>query len=417
MKTTQFLLLTCASLLISSNVVADDARHSETIKQPSIEINLDVLPNSAKSNPTYNNSPFADQVLDKDYKKPEGAKKPIKHKHKKQKKPAAVTTVKPNKTGTAPEVKIVADKPPVQPVPAPLPVAPAIPAMPEAAKPAPKVEKPIISPASSNIPLAIAPEKPLTPPTPILPKIEDLPVAPSTPTPAPTTETKPTSTSITGQFSSFFGSKKTDATPTPPPAPAPIPAPAKPQADIVLPPVLNPPSALPPLPATNALPTPPAPKAAEPAPTPPLPALPPITKTDIETKPLPALPAKVATATPVVPALPTIPEADTSASTADLRITYNETETDVPLSITPKLDAIADQLNKNKTARVTITAYASGTETSGVYPKRVSLARGIAVRNYLTGNKNIDVERVNVKALGNKNDTPPYDRVDISITK
>jgi len=408
MKTTQFLLLTCASMIISSNVFADDARHSETIKQPSIEINLDVLPNSAKSNPSYNNSPFADQVLDKDYKKPEGIKKPIKHKHKKPKKAIAVTAVKPNKTGTAPEVKIVADKPAVQ----------SIPAMPEAVNPAPKVEKTAVSPASNNAPLAIAPEKPLTRPTPILPKIEDLPVPPNSnptpklPSPAPVLPPvsdakpveKPVSTSIVGQFSSFFGSKKTDAAPTTPPTPVPAP-------------LLNPPSALPPLPAVNALPIPPAPKAAEPAPIPP-PALPPITKADIEAKPLPALPAKVTAAAPVVPALQPLPAAsDVPAGNADLRITYNETETDVPLSITAKLDAIADQLNKNKTARVTITAYASGTETSGVYPKRVSLARGIAVRNYLTGNKNIDVERVNVKALGNKNDTPPYDRVDISIVK
>ena len=62
-------------------------------------------------------------------------------------------------------------------------------------------------------------------------------------------------------------------------------------------------------------------------------------------------------------------------------------------------------------------AYASGGEASGIYPKRVSLARGIAVRNYLTTTKGVDIERVNVKALGNKSEDGPADRVDVFIIK
>jgi hypothetical protein len=67
---------------------------------------------------------------------------------------------------------------------------------------------------------------------------------------------------------------------------------------------------------------------------------------------------------------------------------FNESETDVPLGSTGKLDALA------------------------------ALARGIAVRNYLTSTKGIDIERVNVKALGNKNaDGGPGDRVDLFVLK
>jgi hypothetical protein len=67
--------------------------------------------------------------------------------------------------------------------------------------------------------------------------------------------------------------------------------------------------------------------------------------------------------------------------------------------------------------RVTVMAYAGGPEGSGIYPKRVALARGIAVRNYLTSTKGIDIDRVNVKALGNKNEGGPGDRVDLFLLK
>ena len=218
-------------------------------------------------------------------------------------------------------------------------------------------------------------------------------------------EVKEENSSVLGKISGIITDKKSDNVAVPP-LPSPVSAPARPQVDAL--PALNPPSAVPPLPKIDALPVPPAPPSKTSITTPP--ALPPIAKTDIETKQLPNI------APPALPA-PSAATGGATTNSVDLRIVYNDTETDVPLSMTAKLDEIAEQLNKNKSARVTITAYASGTESSGVYPKRVSLARGIAVRNYLTGSKNIEIDRVNVKALGNKNDAPPYDRVDININK
>jgi outer membrane protein OmpA-like peptidoglycan-associated protein len=99
-------------------------------------------------------------------------------------------------------------------------------------------------------------------------------------------------------------------------------------------------------------------------------------------------------------------------------IQFNESETDVPLASTGQLDTLAKRLTDNPALRVNIMAYAGGPETTGIYPKRVSLARGIAVRNYLTGNKGIDIERVNVKAMGNKNEgNGPGERVDVFVLK
>jgi outer membrane protein OmpA-like peptidoglycan-associated protein len=120
---------------------------------------------------------------------------------------------------------------------------------------------------------------------------------------------------------------------------------------------------------------------------------------------------------PAAPAVSAAPVTDTSGEAPALRIPFNESETDIPLGINDKIDHVADALNKDPALRVTILAYASGPESSGIYPKRVALARGIAVRNYLTTNKSVDIERVNVKALGNKNAGGPPDRVDIMLSK
>jgi outer membrane protein OmpA-like peptidoglycan-associated protein len=139
---------------------------------------------------------------------------------------------------------------------------------------------------------------------------------------------------------------------------------------------------------------------------------------------VPALPTPPASA-PLAPAAPVATPAAVSPTPSAahgpapaLRILFSETETDIPLTINAQLDALAHTLTSNPTSRITIMAYASGPEQSGIYPKRVALARGIAVRNYLTTNKGIDIERVNVKAMGNKNDEGgPADRVDVFVLK
>lgn len=126
--------------------------------------------------------------------------------------------------------------------------------------------------------------------------------------------------------------------------------------------------------------------------------------------PVAAVAPSPAPAAAVTPALPV-------AGAPTLRIEFNENSTDMPLTSAGPLDVLAKNLVENPKARVTILAYASGPETSGIYPKRVSLARGISIRNYLTTNKGIDIERVNVKALGNKNEGGPGDRVDLYVEK
>ena len=123
-----------------------------------------------------------------------------------------------------------------------------------------------------------------------------------------------------------------------------------------------------------------------------------------------------------MPPLPASPSTAKSvpagnAAAPDLQIVFGTNETDVPLNQTGKLDEIAMKLIKNPDLRASIIAYASGADAISIYPKRVSLARGIAVRDYLTTARNIDVERVTVKALGNKSEAGPADRVDLFLIK
>jgi outer membrane protein OmpA-like peptidoglycan-associated protein len=137
----------------------------------------------------------------------------------------------------------------------------------------------------------------------------------------------------------------------------------------------------------------------------------------------PAAAEAVSTSSPSVIAHPTIagaatPDGVAPGTSPDLAIIFNESETDIPLASTAQLDGVAKTLLANPTQRVILVAYASGPETTGIYPKRVSLARGIAVRNYLTTTRNVDIERVDVKAQGNKNEgNGPGDRVDLFIVK
>lgn len=162
---------------------------------------------------------------------------------------------------------------------------------------------------------------------------------------------------------------------------------------------------------------PPLSGAAKPATPPSAGGLPSITElpgTSAKELPLPSANAQVSkpasASEDIVPAVaPTAPP--------DLRISFNETQTDVPLTSYASLDTLAQTLTQNPNARVSVLAYAGGPDSAGVYPKRVSLARGIAVRNYLTTNKGIDIERVHIKALGNKNAGGPEDRVDLFIVK
>jgi|GEM_PF-1027017 len=476
-----FLLLACTALTgfaATSAIAYDD--YADRNRLPSVELNLGTLDNLHSQPTTQKNSasPFGSatpppQHIQSEQKEPK--KTSAKHKKQVNKNKKIVK----NKADTTPEIKVTAEHPEPSPILVQVPTPPPAPVA--VIKKAPEPVKPKIIPKIEPLPPVVKHTPPPVQtviPAPLPPKLEIKPQpAPSKSEESPSFS-KQFQTFIEGEERANeampmkapkFEAPKLEApiekpieqpvitkTITPPPIP-------QPQEKLApLPPEVKPVPEIDPLKLTDSIPALPAKEAiketpkAIPAPLPLPPQMPqkPDIKTDIKTEAIPDLPAlptlpempsapptlppvalPAATLAPALapavklpepevkkateaqitpPALPEAPQAATSKTVADLQIVFKETETDVPISIAPKLDELAKKIGKN---RVNIAAYAGGPETSGVYPKRVALARGIAVRNYLVSKGNIDVENINVKALGNKNEGGPSDRVDLFIAK
>ena len=77
---------------------------------------------------------------------------------------------------------------------------------------------------------------------------------------------------------------------------------------------------------------------------------------------------------------------------------------------------ILPDLQKDKDARIEILSFASAENGNDSTARRVSLARALAVRDYLKGAK-IDVSRMEVRALASKGDEKPSDKIDIVLMK
>lgn len=120
------------------------------------------------------------------------------------------------------------------------------------------------------------------------------------------------------------------------------------------------------------------------------------------------------TTTPAAPAEGTTPPATGSAALpADAtRLLYTGESDDVPADATAKLDTIAQDMLANQDKRIQVLSYAAGTEDTESKARRKSLARGLAIRSYLM-KAGVPSTRIDVRALGNKAEGGPADRVDI----
>ncbi len=61
-------------------------------------------------------------------------------------------------------------------------------------------------------------------------------------------------------------------------------------------------------------------------------------------------------------------------------------------------------------------AYAGGDNDNASQARRLSLSRALAVRSYLI-EQGVRSTRIDVRALGNKTDVEPADRVDLILSK
>jgi outer membrane protein OmpA-like peptidoglycan-associated protein len=194
------------------------------------------------------------------------------------------------------------------------------------------------------------------------------------------------------------------------PAPAPVAPPAPP------------PVAAAPMPAPAPPPAPPAmasaPPPAVPAPPPAVPAPPPVVSVAPPKLPKPPksepMPLKAAPEPPRQTAsLP--PSGGAIAPGREFRLSFDSGEAAIRDAAKQTLDGLAGSLKSDSSLRLQLMAYAGGDSQTASQARRLSLSRGLAVRKYLI-DKGISSTRIDVRALGNKFESGPSDRVDVVVT-
>ncbi len=98
------------------------------------------------------------------------------------------------------------------------------------------------------------------------------------------------------------------------------------------------------------------------------------------------------------------------------RIIFQEGDVRLPEASKSDLATIASAVANNEDLRVQLMAYAGGEDLSSSKARRVSLSRALAVRSYLI-EQGIRSTRIDVRALGDKTDEQPVNRVDVDITE
>ena len=99
-----------------------------------------------------------------------------------------------------------------------------------------------------------------------------------------------------------------------------------------------------------------------------------------------------------------------------LQIIYNQPVADIPTASEDDLAAIASAIKANDNYRIQLMAYAGDNNLSSSKARRLSLSRALSVRSYFIG-QGVRSTRIDVRALGDKTDEKPVNRVDINITE
>ena len=97
-----------------------------------------------------------------------------------------------------------------------------------------------------------------------------------------------------------------------------------------------------------------------------------------------------------------------------LRIAFDLDSANLPEAAKADLKALATRLVKEENLRVQLLAYASSTEQGASQARRLSLSRALAVRSYLI-EQGVSSTRMDVRALGDKSEETPADRVDLVL--
>ena len=95
-----------------------------------------------------------------------------------------------------------------------------------------------------------------------------------------------------------------------------------------------------------------------------------------------------------------------------VRLTFDPDSSTISDAAKAQLAPLVEKLNTDVLLRVQVLAYAAGDDNASSHARGVSLARALAMRNYLTA-QGIPLERMDIKALGNVAQEEPADRIDL----
>lgn len=95
-----------------------------------------------------------------------------------------------------------------------------------------------------------------------------------------------------------------------------------------------------------------------------------------------------------------------------LRLTFDPEFSVISDAAKAQLGPLVEKLTTDVLLRVQVLAYAGGDDDASSHARGISLARALAMRNYLSA-QGIPMDRMDIKALGNSAQEEPADRVDL----
>ena len=100
-----------------------------------------------------------------------------------------------------------------------------------------------------------------------------------------------------------------------------------------------------------------------------------------------------------------------------MQLAFGESASQLDDKAKRDLDALVRSIGSDDETRLQLTAYASAPGADNAsQARRLSLSRALAVRSYLI-EKGVKSTRIDVRALGNKNEGGPADRVDVLVAR
>jgi outer membrane protein OmpA-like peptidoglycan-associated protein len=99
-----------------------------------------------------------------------------------------------------------------------------------------------------------------------------------------------------------------------------------------------------------------------------------------------------------------------------LRVAFETGSAHIGPETATVLKQVAKGMAGDDKLRIQLLAYAAGSDNTARQARRLSLSRALAARSFLIG-EGVRSTRIDVRALGNKSEGGPPDRIDIVVNR